>query len=172
MFGIGGSEFIIIALVALFIFGPDRLPGVAKQAARLLRDVRRWTTKARADLTDTLGPEFENFDLADLNPKRFVQKHLLEGLDDLDEDILPVPRGATAARSASAADSASGAAGAVDPRPSAPTLTAGRVDTLALTESTASGAVSADAGAVTAATSADAELAVRSSRPHVDFDAT
>lgn len=87
MFGINGSEFVIIALVALFIFGPDRLPGAAKSAARLLHDVRRWTVKARADLNDTLGPEFENFDLADLNPKRFVQKHLLEGLDDLDLDL-------------------------------------------------------------------------------------
>lgn len=176
MFGIGGSEFVIIALVALFIFGPDRLPGVAKQAARLLRDVRRWTNKARADLTDTLGPEFENFDLADLNPKRFVQKHLLEGLDDLDEDILPVPRGATAAGSARAAGSATAADGAdgAAPDPQVAIAPSRRVDTLALTESAAAASQGTPTvgAAVTAGQPTDPSPALRSTRPHIDFDAT
>ena len=86
MFGIGGAEFVIIALVALFIFGPDRLPGAVKSAARMLHDVRRWTTKARADLTDTLGPEFENFDLAD-------DKTWAPALDGVDSVFLLVPGG-------------------------------------------------------------------------------
>lgn len=170
MFGVNGSEFVIIALVALFIFGPDRLPGAAKSAARLLRDVRRWTTRARSELTDTLGPEFENFDLADLNPKRFVQKHLLEGLDDLDLDGEKEEArrraadgsehsGATAA-SALAADG--GQATAVDaPADAAAVGSAVRVDTLAVTDS----AVAATDGV------APGSAPVRS-HPHVDLDAT
>lgn len=86
MFGIDGGEFVVLALLALFLLGPERLPGLAKQAARALHDVRRWTQRTRADIGRELGPEFENFDLADLNPKRFVQKHLLDPLEDDDED--------------------------------------------------------------------------------------
>lgn len=174
MFGINGSEFVIIALVALFIFGPDRLPGAAKSAARLLRDVRRWTTRARAELNDTLGPEFENFDLADLNPKRFVQKHLLEGLDDLDLD-LDGEKEAERRRSAAAGQSGATAASAVEPQPtpdgSGPTLHPGaggstvRIDTLAVTDAAVEAAGSGEAGAT------DDAAPVRR-HPHVDFDAT
>ncbi len=31
---------------------------------------------AKSELQDNLGPEFSNFDIADLNPKQFVRKHL------------------------------------------------------------------------------------------------
>lgn len=184
MFGIGGGEFVIIALVALFIFGPDRLPGAVKSAAKMLHDVRRWTTKARADLTDTLGPEFENFDLADLNPKRFVQKHLLEGLDDVDEDeverrraarkaaaaagtLEPEPVGATAI--GGLGDTATSSEGAGSAPDSGSDVGAVRVDTLALTEAAASGSgdghSTGDNGTVTDGSSHRAT-------PHVDFDAT
>lgn len=185
MFGIGGGEFVIIALVALFIFGPDRLPGAVKSAAKMLHDVRRWTTKARADLTDTLGPEFENFDLADLNPKRFVQKHLLEGLDDVDEDeverrraarraaaaagtLEPDPVGATAIGAlgdAATSDTTSGPTGdtASDGLPA-------RVDTLALTEG-----ASAEPSVQDHADGDTVSATVRSptgTNAHVDYDAT
>ncbi len=152
MFGIGGSEFVIIALLALFIFGPERLPGAAKSAAKVLRDVRRWTVRARSELTDTLGPEFENFDLADLNPKRFVQKHLLEGLDDLDLDLdgekeaarrrAAGESGQSGATAASAVDSLGGSSptGTLSPAATGVDLEEAdgslvRVDTVAVTDS-------------------------------------
>lgn len=198
MFGIGGAEFVIIALVALFIFGPERLPGAVKSAAKMLHDVRRWTTKARADLTDTLGPEFENFDLADLNPKRFVQKHLLEGLDDVDEDEVerrraarraaaaagttePEPVGATALGAIAdpaTSDGASGLSGDI-------ALGGGavRVDTLALTESALAhpaetgSAVTVDAEITDLEHSSGEAVSAtdqpsRRATPHVDLDAT
>lgn len=87
MFGIDGGEFVVLALLALFLLGPERLPGLAKQAARALHDVRRWAERTRGDIGRELGPEFENFDLADLNPRKFVQKHLLDPLVDDDEEI-------------------------------------------------------------------------------------
>ena len=184
MFGIGGGEFVIIALVALFVFGPERLPGAVKSAARMLHDVRRWTNKARADLTDTLGPEFENFDLADLNPKRFVQKHLLEGLDDVDEDeverrraarraaaeaaagttqLEPEPVGATALGTLD--DTAASDGTSVD---GVPDSGPGRVDTLALTES----AVSHDGTDSEPDTGSTTAASARRASPYVDFDAT
>ena len=43
-------EIIAIAVLALLIFGPDKLPGLAPDAARLLREVRKMATGARQDL--------------------------------------------------------------------------------------------------------------------------
>lgn len=85
MFDIGAPEFIVLAIAALFIFGPDRLPDIARQAARGIRTVRSMAANARRELTKELGPEFEDFDINDLNPRSFVKKRLL---NDLDEDDL------------------------------------------------------------------------------------
>jgi sec-independent protein translocase protein TatB len=89
VFDIGALEFVVLAIAALFIFGPDRLPDMARQAARGLRQVRNMAANARRELTKELGPEFEDLDIRDLNPRSFVRKHVL---DDLDEDDLRVDR--------------------------------------------------------------------------------
>jgi len=41
MFGIGGTEIILILLVALLVFGPENLPQLAGKIARVIREVRR-----------------------------------------------------------------------------------------------------------------------------------
>ena len=68
-------------MIAVVIFGPDQLPRVASQAGRALRELRRLAEGARRDLQEGLGPEFSDFDLTDLDPRNFVRKHLLDGLD-------------------------------------------------------------------------------------------
>ena len=75
-------------MLAIVIFGPDQLPKVAAQAGRTLRELRRLADGARRDLTEGLGPEFGDFDIADLNPRTFVRKHLLD--DEFEAD--PVVR--------------------------------------------------------------------------------
>lgn len=82
MFDIGLPEFLVLAIVAIFVFGPDKLPDVARQAGRLLRSARRTMTSARSQLSNELGPEFANLDLRDLSPRSLVQRHLLDDLDD------------------------------------------------------------------------------------------
>ena len=89
MFGIGPLELVVIAIVAVLVFGPDRLPEFARTAGRLLRQVRQMVNNAQNDLRSELGPEFADLELQDLNPKNFVRKHLLE--DDPDEVALAVP---------------------------------------------------------------------------------
>ncbi|HEY0619925.1 MAG TPA: sec-independent translocase [Kribbella sp.] len=86
MFGIGPLELVVIAIVAVVLFGPDRLPEFARTAGRLLRQVRQMVNNAQNDLRNELGPEFADLDVRDLNPRSFVRKHLLEGLDDDDDD--------------------------------------------------------------------------------------
>ena len=72
------TKLLLLGVVALVVFGPDRLPGIAAQAGRALRELRRMAEGARSELQENLGPEFSQFDLADLNPKRFVRKHLMD----------------------------------------------------------------------------------------------
>lgn len=74
-----------LLVVALLIFGPDKLPSVAKDAAQMLRTVRNMAKDARSQITTELGPEFSDFDLDSLNPRSFVQKNLFGDEDD-DED--------------------------------------------------------------------------------------
>jgi sec-independent protein translocase protein TatB len=85
MFGIGPLELVVIAIVAVLVFGPDRLPEFARTAGRVLRQVRQMVTNAQNDLRNELGPEFADLELQDLNPRNFVRKHLLEGTDDYDD---------------------------------------------------------------------------------------
>lgn len=79
---IGWGELLVLFVFAVFIFGPDRLPEVARQAGKMLRTVRQMASNARSQLADELGPEFAEMDLRDLSPKALVQKHLLDDLDD------------------------------------------------------------------------------------------
>ncbi|GAA1588679.1 hypothetical protein GCM10009804_50980 [Kribbella hippodromi] len=82
MFGIGPLELVVIAIVAVLVFGPDRLPEFARTAGRLLRQVRQMVNNAQNDLRNELGPEYADLELQDLNPKNFVRKHLLDPMDD------------------------------------------------------------------------------------------
>ena len=89
MFDLSLTKIAVLLVLAIVIFGPDQLPKVAAQAGRTLRELRRLAEGARQDLTEGLGPEFAEFDLADLNPRTFVRKHLL---DDLEADpAVPEP---------------------------------------------------------------------------------
>ncbi len=87
---IGLGEIIVIVVVALLVFGPDRLPKVAADAARMLRQVRLMAASARKDLVDAAGLEDDGEmsqtlrDLRDLDPRRSMQGALS---DD------PVPAG-------------------------------------------------------------------------------
>lgn len=63
-----------LLLLALFIFGPERLPKVISDGVRMLRNVRDMARNATSDLSRELGTEVR---LEDLHPKTFIRKHLL-----------------------------------------------------------------------------------------------
>jgi sec-independent protein translocase protein TatB len=76
VFDLSLPKLLVLAVIALVIFGPDELPKIASQAGRVLRDLRKIAEDAKNDLREGLDPEFAAFEIEDLNPKRFVQKHL------------------------------------------------------------------------------------------------
>lgn len=86
---LGWGEIAILIVIALLIFGPDRLPSLARDAARMLRQVRELAQGARNQLSSELGPEFADLDLGSLNPRSFVRKHLFEDDPDWTPPSMP-----------------------------------------------------------------------------------
>ena len=58
MLGMSPWELIAIAVIGLLVFGPDKLPKLAADAARLLREIRRMASGAQQDLKDSLAPSW------------------------------------------------------------------------------------------------------------------
>ena len=79
---LGWPEISVLVVLGLFVFGPERLPGMAAEAGRALRKLRQYAKGLTDDLKAELGPEMGDLDLASLNPKTFVRKHLLEDGDE------------------------------------------------------------------------------------------
>jgi Tat protein translocase TatB subunit len=57
MFGIGVQELIIIAIIALLIVGPKKLPDLAKTLGKGFRDFKNATEGVTEDLKDALKEE-------------------------------------------------------------------------------------------------------------------
>jgi sec-independent protein translocase protein TatB len=82
VFNVGPMELLVLAFVGLVLVGPDRLPGYAKDAARMLRTLREMANGAKTQLREELGPEFADIDLRSLNPRTAISRALLG--DDID----------------------------------------------------------------------------------------
>jgi sec-independent protein translocase protein TatB len=80
-FDVRPLELIALAVIAMLVLGPDKLPHYAADAARVLRQVRRMANDAKAEMSRELGPELQDISMADLNPRTLVRKHVLEPLD-------------------------------------------------------------------------------------------
>ncbi|MGW8378697.1 sec-independent translocase [Streptomyces sp. ODS28] len=82
-FDIGPLELVALVVLAVLVFGPEKLPKVIQDVAGFIRKVRQFSDNAKDDIRSELGPEFKDFEFEDLNPKNFARKHLLDGKDDL-----------------------------------------------------------------------------------------
>jgi sec-independent protein translocase protein TatB len=55
MGSLGFWEIVGLAVIALFVFGPERLPGMARTAGRTIQSLRREATKTLTELKDAAG---------------------------------------------------------------------------------------------------------------------
>jgi sec-independent protein translocase protein TatB len=79
---VGPLEIVTLVVLAVLVFGPDKLPKVIQDVTRMIRKIREFSDSAKEDIRAELGPEFKDFEFEDLNPKNLVRKHLLDGDDD------------------------------------------------------------------------------------------
>ncbi len=91
-FDIGAGEMIGLAILGLILVGPERLPKLASEAARLVRKIQQFSQAATHELRENLGPGFEDLQPSDLNPKNFIKKQLAEALDEQNEPSRPTPK--------------------------------------------------------------------------------
>lgn len=89
---VGWSELLVLAVVGLIVFGPDRLPKAAADAVRAVRQLRALARGAAADLKAELGPEIADLDLASLHPRRIVASVLDDDPDEPIAGVRPVTR--------------------------------------------------------------------------------
>ena len=54
MFNIGGGEFMIIALIALIVLGPQRLPEAARKVGKVMGDLRRISSGFQNELKSAM----------------------------------------------------------------------------------------------------------------------
>ncbi len=87
MFGIGAGEFITLLVLGFILVGPDRLPHLATDAAKLVKRLRGIAHAATAELRENLGPGFEDLQVTDLHPKKFIKKTIGNSLEELSDEI-------------------------------------------------------------------------------------
>ncbi|NDZ81680.1 MULTISPECIES: sec-independent translocase [unclassified Streptomyces] len=80
---VGPLEIVTLVVLAVIVFGPDKLPKVIQDVTRTIRKIREFSESAKEDIRTELGPEFKDFEFEDLNPKTFVRKQLMDGSDEL-----------------------------------------------------------------------------------------
>ncbi|MFI8217421.1 sec-independent translocase [Streptomyces sp. NPDC085932] len=73
---IGPLELVTLIILAVLVFGPDKLPKVIQDVSRTIRKIREFSESAKNDIREELGPEFKDFEFEDLNPKTFIRKQL------------------------------------------------------------------------------------------------
>ncbi|KUF16241.1 MULTISPECIES: sec-independent translocase [Streptomyces] len=73
---IGALEIVTLIILAVLIFGPDKLPKLIQDVSRTIRKIRQFSDSAKQDIRNELGPEFKDFEFEDLNPKKFIRKQL------------------------------------------------------------------------------------------------
>ncbi|MFE7139759.1 sec-independent translocase [Streptomyces sp. NPDC057644] len=123
---IGALELLTLGVLAVLVFGPDKLPKLIQDVTRTIRKIREFSDSAKEDIRSELGPQFKDFEFEDLNPKTFVRKQLMDGNDDLGlkeiresfdlrkdlADVTDAVNGRTPAASDTANSAANGSAGA------------------------------------------------------------
>ena len=52
--GVGPAELLVILVVALIFVGPERLPRLAADIARTIRELRKYTSSIAAEFTEVI----------------------------------------------------------------------------------------------------------------------
>jgi sec-independent protein translocase protein TatB len=83
MFGLTFDKLVIIAVIAVFVVGPERLPLYAGRFAELVRTLRDFADSAKARLKEELGPEMDDVDWKKMDPRQYDPRRIVrEALAD------------------------------------------------------------------------------------------
>jgi len=97
--GLTFEKLLLVAVVAVFLVGPDRLPHYAAQLAKLVRTIRDFANSAKTRMKDEMGPEFDEVDWKRLDPRQYDPRRIIREalLDDTPSTSSAVAAPSTAA---------------------------------------------------------------------------
>lgn len=91
--GLTFDKILIILVIAIFLVGPERLPGYAAQLARLVRSLRELANGAKDRMREEMGPEFDEVDWAKLDPRKYDPRRIIRDALLEESPADPVPSG-------------------------------------------------------------------------------
>jgi sec-independent protein translocase protein TatB len=82
VFGIDSEKLVILAIIAVVVLGPQRLPEYSRTLAKWARAARDYAKNAQSQLSEELGEEVDwrKLDPRQYDPRRIIREALLEDL--------------------------------------------------------------------------------------------
>ena len=85
VFGISGTELIILAIITFVVIGPERMPEYARQIREFVKTVRRMAFDAKDDFKEALGETgLEDINWRQYDPRVIVRQAFAE--DDAERE--------------------------------------------------------------------------------------
>jgi sec-independent protein translocase protein TatB len=75
--GLGFEKLLVIAVIALFLVGPEKLPDYAARLARFVRAARRMLDDAKDRVREELGPDFDEEEWRKLDPRQYDPRRII-----------------------------------------------------------------------------------------------
>lgn len=108
MFGINGTEMVILIVVALVVIGPKRLPEYAQKLRDFVRQMRRMAEGAKDSVRRDFGDDFKDVDWQKLDPRQYDPRRIVrEALVEEDAAIRESKRQERSSQESTSAESSS-----------------------------------------------------------------
>ena len=108
MFGINGTEMVILVVVALVTIGPKRLPEYAQKLRDFVRQMRRMAEGAKDSVRRDFGDDFKDVDWQKLDPRQYDPRRIVrEALVEEDAAIRESKRQERSSQESTSAESSS-----------------------------------------------------------------
>lgn len=88
-FGLSADKLIVIAVIALMVVGPERLPKYAEGFARLVKRAGEYLRGAKDRVSSEMGPEFEDVDWRKLDPRQYDPRRIIR--EAILDEVVPTP---------------------------------------------------------------------------------
>lgn len=111
--GLTIDKILLILVIAMFILGPERLPGYAKKLGEFVRSMKHLADGAKDRLRDEMGPDFDEVDWKQLDPRQYDPRRIIR--DALLEDEREAKATQRKARAAEVAEARKRRASALEP---------------------------------------------------------
>ena len=77
MFGLTFDKLLVIGVIAVFLLGPERLPGYAAKLAQLVKGLRAMANNAKDRMKEEMGDEFDEAEWQKLDPRRYDPRRII-----------------------------------------------------------------------------------------------